>query len=155
MQDRTSLLYDGKPTQFWDDTTANFGIKKVFLWVSVDAHGVLATPHDHMQPALMLASIFLPISRIMTNSRSQMHLHVILSRLRHYAPDKVVPLEIINDLPIGFPINNIISLWYQRATSDACFWSHGQTNLQEESCLDCEIHFTAIMERCAHIADLH
>jgi len=48
---QTSLLHAGKPTRFWDDTTMDFSIKRVFLWASPDTLGKLETPHDRMQPA--------------------------------------------------------------------------------------------------------
>jgi len=45
---RTSLLHANKPTRFWDDTTKNFSIRKVYLWASPDTRGKLQTPHDRM-----------------------------------------------------------------------------------------------------------
>jgi len=50
-QSRTSLLHTNKPTRFWDDTTKDFRIKKVYLWASTDTRCKLQTPHDRMQPA--------------------------------------------------------------------------------------------------------
>jgi len=44
----TSLLHANKPTRFWDDTTKDLSIKKVYLWASRDTRGKLQTPHIHM-----------------------------------------------------------------------------------------------------------
>jgi len=38
---------------------------------------------------------------------------------------------------------------------DARRWSQGQENLIEESCLDCDINHTAILEKCADTAVLN
>ena len=52
--------------------------------------------------------------------------------------------------------------WYAIATGwpscierDARRWNQGQENLNDKSCLDSEIHFTAILETCADADPLY
>jgi len=37
----------------------------------------------------------------------------------------------------------------RRGGQDARRWNQGQENLLDKSCLDCEVHFTTILEKCA------
>jgi len=85
--------------------------------------------------ATKLALTFMTISQITANLRSQKHLHVILSRLS----SQNTPSQ---------------TMWYQRA-SIVRRWSQGQKNLKEESCLNCRIYFTTIIERCENTVVVH
>jgi len=38
---------------------------------------------------------------------------------------------------------------------DARHWSQGQKNFIEESCLDCKMHLTTILEKCTDSTILH
>jgi len=75
--------------------------------------------------------IYMQILPIIANLRSQKHWHVILSKLAYQ-----------NTTP-------------QTRRKDARCWSQGQENLIEEICFDCEIHSTAIIEKCTHTNVLH
>ena len=87
----------------------------------------LSVEHDE-------ASICTQTWPITTNSKSQKHLQFILSRLA---------------------CQNTTHQTTWSGGQDACCWSHGQENLIEESCLDCEIHLIGILEKCTELIVLH